>query len=122
MDPSRYPQTMPSQMGDANAAYSQVMPHPQMAQQPPHMSMQMPPNPQQVPQQPLPHQHGHAAQQPYSAPISHYPSAENMQSNGNPVSATTSTSIIPSPRLPPSQQPQLPSISKVDETTGRKYT
>lgn len=121
MDPSRYPPTMPSQMGDANAAYSQVMPHPQMAQQPPHMSMQMPPTPQQVPQQPLPHQHGHAAQQAYSAPISQYPNAENMQSNGNPVSSTTSTSIIPSPRLPPSQ-PQLPSVSKVDEATGRKYT
>lgn len=122
MDPSRYPQPMPSHMGDANTAYSQVMSHPQMAQPPPHMSMQMPPNPQQVSQQPLPHQRPHAAQQPYAAPISHYPGAENMQSNGNPGSATTSTSIIASPRLPLSQQPLLPSVSKVDETTGRKYT
>lgn len=124
MDPSRYPPTMPSQMGDANAAYPHVMQHPHMAQQPHHMPMQMPPTPQQVSQQPLPHQvgHGHAAQPPYSTPISQYPSAENMQSNGDPVSATTSTSIAPSPRLPPGEPVELQSISRVDEATGRKYT
>ena len=127
MDPSRYPPAMPSQMADANSAYSQVMQHPQMAQQPHHMPMQMPPAPQQVSQPPLPHQvsHGHAAQPPYSAPISQYPSTENMHSNGNPVSATTSTSVIPSPRQQHSQQhsqSNLAPISKVDEATGRKYT
>ncbi|KEZ44234.1 hypothetical protein SAPIO_CDS3176 [Scedosporium apiospermum] len=127
MDPTRYPPIMHPQMGDTSAAYSQVMQHPQMSQQPPHMPMQMPPAPQQVAQQQLPPQlphqvnHGHVAQQQYPTPLSQYPSSENMQSNGNQVAAAPASSIIPSPRLPPGQS-LLQSISKVDEATGRKYT
>lgn len=119
MDPPRYPPTMPPQMGDASAAYPQTMHHPQMAQQPHHMPMQVPQNPQQ---QPLAHQvnHGHAAQQPYSAPMPQYSGAENTQSNGNPGPAPSS-SINPASRPPPNQT-QLQSVSRVDEATGRKYT
>lgn len=113
---------MPSQMGDAGAAYPQAMHHPQMAQQPHHMPMQMPQNPQQVPQQSLAHQvgHGHAPQPPYSAPMSQYSGTENTQSNGNPGPATSS-SINPASRPPPNQT-QLQSVSRVDEASGRKYT
>lgn len=110
---------MPPQMGDASAAYSQTMHHPQMAQPPHHMPMQMPQNPQQ---QPLAHQvgHAHAAQQPYPAPMPQYSGAESAQSNGNPGPAPSS-SISAAPRPPPNQI-HLQSISKVDEATGRKYT